>query len=142
MHCNQHHMYRPHPKDGGRLYLHFVCQSTPTCVHAGGSSCVLQMFVCQPREGYPSLWSQVHSDVDVPQVRTGVPLPISQDRGTRPGQDALQTLTLRTLHLVVCFMFFRNLISPSSRWNVVISSFLKVSSRWVYKWADIIVQNI
>ena len=22
--------YRPHPKDGGRLYFHFVCQSTPS----------------------------------------------------------------------------------------------------------------
>ena len=21
--------YRPHPKDDGRLYFHFVCQSTP-----------------------------------------------------------------------------------------------------------------
>ena len=23
------HIYRPHPKDDGRLYFHFVCQSTP-----------------------------------------------------------------------------------------------------------------
>ena len=28
--------YRPHPKDDGRLYFHFVCQSTPGGGGGGG----------------------------------------------------------------------------------------------------------
>ena len=30
--------YRPHPKDDGRLYFHFVCQSTP----GGGGGYLIQ----------------------------------------------------------------------------------------------------
>ena len=41
---NDHNHYRPHPKDDGRLYFHFVCQSTP-----GGGGPRSQIFGGGPR---------------------------------------------------------------------------------------------